>query len=51
MQNQLKRRLHAITLASATCFLFPVAMWDTILVSFGSDTGNPIQHIQMVFLP
>ena len=33
LQNQLKRRLHAITIASATCFLFPFAMWDTILVS------------------
>ncbi|ONK68055.1 uncharacterized protein A4U43_C05F6830 [Asparagus officinalis] len=30
-QNQLKRRLHAVTVASATCFLFPLAMWDTIL--------------------
>nr|CAD1823526.1 unnamed protein product [Ananas comosus var. bracteatus] len=33
LKNQLKRRLHAITVASATCFLFPVAMWDTILGS------------------
>ncbi|XP_078164016.1 zinc transporter isoform X5 [Carex rostrata] len=33
LKNQLKRRLHAITIASATCFLFPVAMWDTILGS------------------
>uniref|UniRef100_A0A453BA71 Uncharacterized protein n=1 Tax=Aegilops tauschii subsp. strangulata TaxID=200361 RepID=A0A453BA71_AEGTS len=33
LKNQLKRRLHAITVASATCFLFPFAMWDTILVS------------------
>nr|CAD1840500.1 unnamed protein product [Ananas comosus var. bracteatus] len=32
LKNQLKRRLHAITVASATCFLFPVAMWDTILL-------------------
>uniref|UniRef100_M1CHZ7 Uncharacterized protein n=1 Tax=Solanum tuberosum TaxID=4113 RepID=M1CHZ7_SOLTU len=33
LKNQLKRRLHAITLTSATCFLFPVAMWDMIIVS------------------
>lgn len=31
LKNQLKRRLHAITTASATCFLFPVAMWDMII--------------------
>lgn len=35
LKNQLKRRLHAITIASATCFLFPVAMWDIII---GSDS-------------
>lgn len=33
LQNQLKRRLHAITIASATCFMFPIAMWDIIIVS------------------
>ncbi|KAK3017088.1 LOW QUALITY PROTEIN: hypothetical protein RJ639_007662 [Escallonia herrerae] len=33
LKNQIKRRLHAITLASATCFLFPVAMWDMIIGS------------------
>lgn len=32
-QNQLKRRLHALTIASATCFMFPIAMWDVIIVS------------------
>ncbi|KAG1347075.1 hypothetical protein COCNU_06G009040 [Cocos nucifera] len=37
LKNQLKRRLHAITVASATCFLFPLAMWDTIL---GSTTDS-----------
>ncbi|XP_027076617.2 zinc transporter 5 [Coffea eugenioides] len=31
LKNQLKRRLHAITITSATCFLFPVAMWDMII--------------------
>ncbi|XP_042375487.1 uncharacterized protein LOC121969443 isoform X1 [Zingiber officinale] len=33
LKNQLKRRLHAMSVASATCFLFPLAMWDTILGS------------------
>jgi hypothetical protein len=33
LKNQLKRRLNAITIASATCFLFPVAMWDMIIGS------------------
>ncbi|KAJ6370059.1 hypothetical protein OIU76_028348, partial [Salix suchowensis] len=30
LKIQLKRRLNAITITSATCFLFPVAMWDFI---------------------
>nr|GMC59947.1 zinc transporter 5 [Ipomoea batatas] len=33
LKNQLKRRLNAITIASATCFLFPIAMWDMIIGS------------------
>ncbi|KAG6392622.1 hypothetical protein SASPL_146846 [Salvia splendens] len=33
LKNQLKRRLNAVTIASATCFLFPVAMWDMIIGS------------------
>uniref|UniRef100_A0A2P2J731 Uncharacterized protein LOC105123375 n=1 Tax=Rhizophora mucronata TaxID=61149 RepID=A0A2P2J731_RHIMU len=33
LKNQLKRRLNAITITSASCFLFPVAMWDLIIVS------------------
>ncbi|XP_074562217.1 uncharacterized protein LOC141818662 isoform X1 [Curcuma longa] len=33
LKNQLKRRLHTMSVASATCFLFPLAMWDTILGS------------------
>ncbi|KAK2986801.1 hypothetical protein RJ640_011026, partial [Escallonia rubra] len=37
LKNQLKRRLHAITIASATCFLFPVAMWDMIIGSTGTE--------------
>ncbi|XP_020521619.1 uncharacterized protein LOC18432140 isoform X2 [Amborella trichopoda] len=31
LKNQLKRRLHAITITSATCFLFPLAMWEMLL--------------------
>ncbi|CAI0547628.1 unnamed protein product [Linum tenue] len=39
-KNQLKRRLHAVTITSATCFLFPVAMWDFIT---GSTSGSTSQ--------
>ncbi|XP_050154212.1 uncharacterized protein LOC126628533 isoform X1 [Malus sylvestris] len=42
-QNQLKRRLNAITIASATCFLFPVAMWDMIIGS-PSSTSDKVTH-------
>ncbi|XP_031256450.1 uncharacterized protein LOC116138972 [Pistacia vera] len=38
LKNQLKRRLHAITIAAATCFLFPVAMWDLIIGSASSSS-------------
>lgn len=38
LKNQLKKRLHAITLASATSFLFPVAMWN--LITGSSSDGN-----------
>ncbi|CAA7402058.1 unnamed protein product [Spirodela intermedia] len=41
LKSQLKRRLHAITIASATCFLFPFAMWDSILGSFDSIMKSP----------
>ncbi|KAJ6805902.1 hypothetical protein M6B38_313960 [Iris pallida] len=44
LKNQLKRRLHAITVTSATCFLFPLAMWDTIL-------GSPSDSIVKFQLP
>ncbi|KAF7820016.1 zinc transporter 5 isoform X1 [Senna tora] len=37
IKNQLKRRLHALTIASATCFMFPIAMWDMII---GSPSGS-----------
>ncbi|WOL17585.1 hypothetical protein Cni_G26378 [Canna indica] len=40
LKNQLKRRLHAISVASATCFLFPLAMWDTILGSTSDSIVN-----------
>ncbi|KAJ0098958.1 hypothetical protein Patl1_21451 [Pistacia atlantica] len=38
LKNQLKRRLHAITIAAATCFLFPMAMWDLIIGSASSSS-------------
>ncbi|KAH9675760.1 zinc transporter [Citrus sinensis] len=38
LKNTLKRRLHAITITSATCFLFPVAMWDLIIGSKSSSS-------------
>jgi hypothetical protein len=31
LKNQLKKRLNCVTIVSATCFLFPVAMWDLII--------------------
>lgn len=40
LKNQLKRRLHAITITAATCFLFPVAMWDMII---GSTSNTSIE--------
>ncbi|XP_050228299.1 uncharacterized protein LOC126677626 [Mercurialis annua] len=40
LKNQLKRRLHAISVTSATCFLFPVAMWDFVI---GSTSGSSIE--------
>ncbi|KAG2714985.1 hypothetical protein I3843_03G058000 [Carya illinoinensis] len=49
LKNQLKRRLHAITIASATCFLFPVAMWDMIIGS-PSDTGVELPFSAWAFL-
>lgn len=49
LKNQLKRRLHAITFASATCFLFPFAMWDTILGS-ASDSIVKVQLPSWAYL-
>ncbi|KAK7266797.1 hypothetical protein RIF29_19453 [Crotalaria pallida] len=40
IKNQLKRRLHALTIASATCFMFPIAMWDIIIGSPSSSSGK-----------
>ncbi|PIA63608.1 hypothetical protein AQUCO_00201153v1 [Aquilegia coerulea] len=42
LKNQLKKRLHALTFASATCFLFPLAIWDIILGS-NSDSSMKLQ--------
>ncbi|XP_015694465.1 zinc transporter 5 isoform X2 [Oryza brachyantha] len=49
LKNQLKRRLHAINIASATCFLFPFAMWDTILGS-ASDSIVKLQFPSWTYL-
>ncbi|KAI4366994.1 hypothetical protein MLD38_022782 [Melastoma candidum] len=40
LKNQYKGRLHAITISSATCFLFPVAMWDMIMGSSSAANAN-----------
>ncbi|KAJ8761797.1 hypothetical protein K2173_004611 [Erythroxylum novogranatense] len=40
LKNQLKRRLHAISITSATCFLFPVAMWDFIIGSTSDASAS-----------
>ncbi|KMZ70115.1 hypothetical protein ZOSMA_1G00860 [Zostera marina] len=37
LKNQLKRRLHAITVASSACFLFPLAIWELLLGGSSSD--------------
>lgn len=49
LKNQLKRRLHAITMASATCFLFPIAMWDMIIGST-SENGRELPFSTWAFL-
>lgn len=50
LKNQLKRRLHAITIASATCFLFPVAMWDMIIGSSPSGSSVELPFSTWAFL-
>ncbi|KAL2956602.1 hypothetical protein AAZX31_18G095200 [Glycine max] len=35
-----KRRLHALTIASATCFMFPIAMKDMIIGSSSESDSN-----------
>ncbi|CAB4300235.1 unnamed protein product [Prunus armeniaca] len=45
LKNQLKRRLNAITIASATCFLFPVAMWDMIIGYMRQLLWNVVEKI------
>ncbi|XP_058091503.1 uncharacterized protein LOC131237637 [Magnolia sinica] len=49
LKNQLKRRLHAITIVSATCFLFPFAMWDMILGST-SDSSTEMASPTWAYL-
>ncbi|KAF8108217.1 hypothetical protein N665_0113s0007 [Sinapis alba] len=38
VKNQQKKRLHAITITSATCFLFPLAMLDLVIGSSSEKT-------------
>ncbi|KFK33254.1 hypothetical protein AALP_AA6G350600 [Arabis alpina] len=40
LKNQQKKRLHAITITSATCFLFPLAMWDLVIGSSSEKTSE-----------
>ncbi|CAJ2666000.1 unnamed protein product [Trifolium pratense] len=40
IKNQLKRRLHALTIGSATCFMFPIAMWDVIIGAPSENNGK-----------
>ncbi|XP_024175642.1 uncharacterized protein LOC112181513 isoform X3 [Rosa chinensis] len=49
LKNQLKRRLHALTIASATCFMFPIAMWDVIIGS-ASSSSNKMPFSTWAFL-
>ncbi|KAM7267666.1 hypothetical protein ACFE04_009832 [Oxalis oulophora] len=49
LKNQLKRRLNTITITSATCFLFPVAMWDLIMGST-SDNSEALPFFAWPFL-
>ncbi|TQD73154.1 hypothetical protein C1H46_041307 [Malus baccata] len=49
LKNQPKGRLNAITIASATCFLFPVAMWDMIIGS-PSSTSDKVSFSTWAFL-
>ncbi|KAK4367983.1 hypothetical protein RND71_011775 [Anisodus tanguticus] len=49
LKNQLKRRLHAITLTSATCFLFPVAMWDMIIEHLVSSAPGMFAYLILFF--
>ncbi|KAI9085541.1 hypothetical protein K1719_032384 [Acacia pycnantha] len=49
IKNQLKRRLHALTIASATCFMFPIAMWD-IIIGSPSDNGGRLPFSTWAFL-
>ncbi|KAF9625591.1 hypothetical protein IFM89_024364 [Coptis chinensis] len=49
LKNQLKRRLHALTITSATCFLFPLAIWDMILGS-NSDSSMTLDFPSLTYL-
>ncbi|XP_043715098.1 uncharacterized protein LOC122663579 [Telopea speciosissima] len=49
LKNQLKRRLHAITITSATCFLFPFTMWDVVLGS-PSESNTELPFLTWAYL-
>ncbi|CAN6451607.1 unnamed protein product [Victoria cruziana] len=41
LKNQLKRRLHSITVTSAACFIFPFAIWEIIMGSTPQRNWKP----------
>lgn len=42
LKTQWKRRLHAVTIASATCFIFPFAIWQSTFGSNKSEGDNSL---------
>uniref|UniRef100_A0A1J3CK33 Zinc transporter 5 n=1 Tax=Noccaea caerulescens TaxID=107243 RepID=A0A1J3CK33_NOCCA len=50
LKNQQKKRLHAITITSATCFLFPLAMWDLVMGSSSSEKTTELPFSAWAFL-
>ncbi|KAF3788836.1 hypothetical protein EJ110_NYTH20166 [Nymphaea thermarum] len=41
LKNQLKRRLHSITVTSAACFIFPFAIWEIVMGSTPQRNWKP----------
>ncbi|CAA7055605.1 unnamed protein product [Microthlaspi erraticum] len=50
LKNQQKKRLHAITITSATCFLFPLAMWDLVMGSSSPEKTTELPFSAWAFL-